>query len=211
MNLAVHFIRVKSSLMLSCSSGSFLFYILCYLLEWLEGKKRIVSGGGEEREEMRKIDQSSITGRSFSYFIYVVAIIPYRLLEYFFVFLSGFSILSWKVWCNVAIVVVLSNSIWCPVSMLCSDNADCMTCFNLTLRWCSFIRRLALPVSPMYTCPQEQGSFTKHLDKNDSPSKTWTRTQTSSCFQLNKGNTTVIINTSDYKKKDEELSLGQSI
>ena len=41
--------------------------------------------------------------------------------------------------------------------MLCSDNAHCVTCFSLTSRWCSFIRRLTiLPVSPMYTCPQEQ-------------------------------------------------------
>jgi len=58
----------------------------------------------------------------------------------------------------LAIVVVLSNSIWWPVLMLCSDSADCVTCFNLTSRWCSFIRRLTiLPVSSMYTYPQEQG------------------------------------------------------
>jgi len=57
----------------------------------------------------------------------------------------------------LAIMVVLSNSI-CSVSMLCSDNADCVTCFSLTSYWCSFIRRLIiLPVSPMYICPQEQG------------------------------------------------------
>jgi len=41
----------------------------------------------------------------------------------------------------LAIVVVLLNSIWCPVSMLCSDNADCVMYFSLTSRWCSFIRR----------------------------------------------------------------------
>jgi len=41
--------------------------------------------------------------------------------------------------------------------MLCSDSA-CVTCFNLTSRWCSFIRRLTiLSISPMYTCPQKQG------------------------------------------------------
>ena len=58
----------------------------------------------------------------------------------------------------LAIVVVLSNTIWGTVSMLCSDNADCVACFSLTSRWYSFIRRLTiLPVSPMYTCPQEQG------------------------------------------------------
>jgi len=33
----------------------------------------------------------------------------------------------------MAIVVVLSN-IWWPVSMLCSDNADCVICFSLTSR-----------------------------------------------------------------------------
>jgi len=44
--------------------------------------------------------------------------------------------------------------------MLCSDSADCVTCFNLTSRWYSFIRRLTiLPLSPMYTCPQEQDIF----------------------------------------------------
>jgi len=42
--------------------------------------------------------------------------------------------------------------------MLCSDNADCVMCFSLTSRWCSFIRILTiLSVSPMYTFPQEQG------------------------------------------------------
>ena len=35
MNFAVHFIRARSSLILSYSSGSFLF-ILCYLLKWKE-------------------------------------------------------------------------------------------------------------------------------------------------------------------------------
>jgi len=55
----------------------------------------------------------------------------------------------------LAIMVVLSNSIWYSVSLLCSDNADCETCFRHHIG--SFIRRLTiLPVSPMYTCPQEQ-------------------------------------------------------
>jgi len=41
--------------------------------------------------------------------------------------------------------------------MLCSDSA-CVTCFNLTSHWCSFIRRLTiLSISPMYTCLQKQG------------------------------------------------------
>ena len=56
----------------------------------------------------------------------------------------------------LAIVVVLSNNIWCSVSILCSDN-DCVACFSLTSRWCSFIRRLTiLSVAPMYTYLQEQ-------------------------------------------------------
>jgi len=69
------------------------------------------------------------------------------------------SIFSWEIWCNSGYCIdVLSNSIWWPVSMLCSDNADCVMCFSLTSRWCSFIRILTiLPVSPMYTFPQEQG------------------------------------------------------
>ena len=55
----------------------------------------------------------------------------------------------------LAIMVVLSNSIWYSVSLLCSDNADCETCFRHHIG--SFIRRLTiLPVSSMYTCPQEQ-------------------------------------------------------
>jgi len=38
-----------------------------------------------------------------------------------------------------------------------SDNADCVACFSLISYWCSFIHRLnILPVSSIYTCPQEQ-------------------------------------------------------
>jgi len=69
----------------------------------------------------------------------------------------SFSVLSWKAWCYVDYCSLLSNSIWCSISMLCSDNADCVTYFSLISRWCSFIRKLIiLPVSPIYTCPQEQ-------------------------------------------------------
>jgi len=57
---------------------------------------------------------------------------------------------------SLAIVVVLSNSIWCPASTLCSANADCMTCFDLTSRWCSFMHTLTiLPVLSMYIFPQD--------------------------------------------------------
>jgi len=47
-NFAVHFIRTRSSLILTCSSGSFLFYIL--LVGVVEGKKRIVGRVGEGKE-----------------------------------------------------------------------------------------------------------------------------------------------------------------
>jgi len=46
-NFAVHFIRTRSSLILTCSSGSFLFYIL--LVGVVEGKKRIVDRERGER------------------------------------------------------------------------------------------------------------------------------------------------------------------
>jgi len=40
------------------------------------------------------------------------------------------------------------------------SNADCVACFSLTSRWCTFFHKLTiLPISPMYTCPQEQGIF----------------------------------------------------
>jgi len=61
-------------------------FLYIMLLVGVVGGKEENCGWRGEREEMRKIDQSSIIGRSFSYFIYVVAIIPYRLLWYFFVF-----------------------------------------------------------------------------------------------------------------------------
>jgi len=57
----------------------------------LEGKKRIVGGGGE----LGEIDQSSITVFSI-YFIYVVAIISTEIVR-MFLYLYGFFILSWKV------------------------------------------------------------------------------------------------------------------
>jgi len=38
-NLAVHFIRAKSSLILSCSSGPFAFYTL--LVEVVEGRREL--------------------------------------------------------------------------------------------------------------------------------------------------------------------------
>jgi len=43
-NLAIHFIRARNSLILSYSSGSFLFYITL-LVGVVEGKKRIVGEG----------------------------------------------------------------------------------------------------------------------------------------------------------------------
>jgi len=49
-NLAVYFIRARSSLIVSCSSGSFLLYIML-LVGIVKGKKRIVGGGRGERWE----------------------------------------------------------------------------------------------------------------------------------------------------------------
>jgi len=66
LNLAIHFIRATSSLILRCSSWSFLFYITL-LVGVVEGKKRIVG----EREEMKKIGQSSITRRIVFYILFM--------------------------------------------------------------------------------------------------------------------------------------------
>jgi len=44
MNLTVHFIRTRNSLILSCSSASFSFYIFMLLVGVMEGKKRNVDG-----------------------------------------------------------------------------------------------------------------------------------------------------------------------
>jgi len=61
-NLAVHFIRARSSLILSCSSGSFFFYITL-LVGGKEGGGKEENCEWRERREMREIDQSSITGK----------------------------------------------------------------------------------------------------------------------------------------------------
>ena len=132
----------------------FLYYSTC----WSSGGKEENCGGEGGDEENRSVLNNQ--ENSFLYLIYVAIIfIYYRLLGWLlgvFVSLWLFYILSWKVWCNVGYCVVLSNSIWHPVSMLCFDNSNCTTCFNLTSRWCPFIRKLTiLPVFPMYTCPQE--------------------------------------------------------
>jgi len=42
----VYFIKARSSLILSCSSGSFSIYIYTLFVGVIEGKKRIVGGGG---------------------------------------------------------------------------------------------------------------------------------------------------------------------
>jgi len=56
---------------------------------------------------------------------------------------------------DVMLAIVVCQTF--DVLFQCSDNADCVICFNLISHWCSFIRRLTiLPVSPMYTCPQKQ-------------------------------------------------------
>jgi len=68
LNLAIQFIRATSSLILRCSSWSFLFYITL-LVGVVEGKKRIVGEG--EREEMKKIGQSSITRRIVFYILFM--------------------------------------------------------------------------------------------------------------------------------------------
>jgi len=57
-NLAVHFIRAKSSLILSCSFGPFLFILYTLLVGVMGGKKRIA---GEAEREVKEIDQPSIT------------------------------------------------------------------------------------------------------------------------------------------------------
>jgi len=58
-NLAIHFIRARNSLILSCSSESslFIYYATCGVVE---GEKRIGDGVGRRVEE---IGQSSLTGR----------------------------------------------------------------------------------------------------------------------------------------------------
>jgi len=65
-NLAIYL--AKSSLILSCSSGSFLFYIT--LLRVMKEKKRIVSR--RERSGGKSVFNNRENG--FSYFIYVVII-----------------------------------------------------------------------------------------------------------------------------------------
>jgi len=59
-NLAVHFIRTRSSLILKCSSSLFLRVVpllyITLLVGMVEGKKRIVRGGGGG-------NRSSLTGR----------------------------------------------------------------------------------------------------------------------------------------------------
>jgi len=73
MNFAVHFIRVRSNLILSCSSRPFLlYYAACGVVGGGgEEKKRIVSG----REGGGNWNIFSSQENGFPYFIYVVAII----------------------------------------------------------------------------------------------------------------------------------------
>jgi len=130
-NFAVHFIRTRSSLILSCSSESFLLYYVLlyittsfYILEWWRESRELWVGGGRRNRGNRSVFNNR--ENNFPYFIYIVTIISrfiFRLLG--FLYLYGFSILSWKVWYNVVVVKqYLSNNIWGPVSILCSDNAD---------------------------------------------------------------------------------------
>jgi len=73
-NLAVHFIRARSNLILSCSSGLFIsFYIT--LVEVVERKKRIMDGEEGGNGENRSVFKSLLLNREngFPYFIYVVA------------------------------------------------------------------------------------------------------------------------------------------
>jgi len=67
-NLAVYFIRTRSSLILNCSSGPFLLY---YTACWSGGeKKRIMSGGEEGNWSVFNNWKNGLP-----YFIYVAAII----------------------------------------------------------------------------------------------------------------------------------------
>ena len=117
-------------------------------------------GGGEGRKELWRGKGGKFAGLQkpgeWSSIFYLYCCSHYRYLGCFCISMTFLYFLG-KYDVMLAIVVASSNSIWCPISMSCSDNADCVTCFSLTSRWCSFIRRLTiLPVSPMYTYPQEQ-------------------------------------------------------
>jgi len=61
--LAVHFIRARNSLILSCFSRPFLLY---YTI-WSDGRK-------EEKCEWGKIDQSLITGRMVFHILFIAII-----------------------------------------------------------------------------------------------------------------------------------------
>jgi len=120
------------------------FYIML-LVGVMGGKKRIV----------REIGLSSITGRMVLFYLCCSHYL-FRLLGCFCISMASLYFFE-KYDVILVIMIVLSNSIWCPVSMLCSDNADCVTCFSLTSCQCSSIHRFTIfPVSSMYTCPQEQ-------------------------------------------------------
>jgi len=138
-NFVYLIIRAKSNLDTELFFWVVPFYILRYLLEWRE--RRELWGEGREVEE---IDQSISRRIVFPYFIYVVAIfylccshlyLDCRMFLYLYslYFLGKYDVM-------LAIVIVLSNNIWCPISILCSDNVNCVTCFNLTSHWCSFIQ-----------------------------------------------------------------------
>jgi len=66
-NLAIHFIRARSSLILSCTSGPFLLY---YTICWSDERKE--ENCGWEGEEVRKIGQSSIMGRMVSHILFML-------------------------------------------------------------------------------------------------------------------------------------------
>ena len=80
----------------------FLWAVPFILLVGVMGRKRKLWMGGEGKGWEEEIDRSSISGRMifhilFMLFIIVIIVFLFKLLEYFY----GFSIFSWKVWCNV--------------------------------------------------------------------------------------------------------------
>ena len=123
-NLAVH--QGEEQLLISSySSRSFLFLYLCYLLEWWRERRELWvedgrRGGGNQLVLINREN-------SFPYFVIII-----------FIYLDCFCISMAPLYffekydVILAIVVVLSNSSWCPISILCSDSADYVTYFNLT-------------------------------------------------------------------------------
>jgi len=136
-NITVHFIRARSNLILSCSSESFPICIR-YSVGRGRGMEQGMGKGERERgsivktssDYLRLTSQFSIIGASIFYLCYLrLAVSLFRLSECFCISIASLYFLG-KYDVVVAIVDVLSNNIWWPVSMLCFDN--CVMCFSLT-------------------------------------------------------------------------------